>query len=201
MRIIGLTGQSGAGKGTLAALFEQQGIPVIDADAVYHTLLIPPSPCLDELRAEFTDAILKADGTLNRPALAEVVFEATDKGRMRLARLNEITHRYVTAQIWALLDGYANEGHKAAVIDAPLLIEAGLDKKCDRVIAVLAEREIRVERLMARDGLDRERVSARLDAQPDASFYIEHADVLAYNNGTTDALRASFPSLLQEVLS
>ena len=120
---------------------------------------------------------------------------------MRLARLNEITHRYVTEQILALLDGYAKEGHKAAVIDAPLLIEAGLHEKCDRVIAVLAERKIRVERLMARDGLDRERVSARLNAQPDASFYIKHADLLQYNDGTTDALRASFPSLLQEVLS
>lgn len=201
MRIIGLTGQSGAGKSLLASLFAEHAIPVVDADAVYHELLVPPSPCLEELRAEFTDAILNADGTLNRPTLAEIVFESTDEGRARLSRLNEITHRYVTERTLALLDGYAREGHAAAVIDAPLLIEAGLHEKCDRVIAVLADREIRIERLTTRDGLDRARVTARLDAQPDVSFYVEHADILVYNNETADGLRAHFPLLLQEVLS
>jgi dephospho-CoA kinase len=201
VKIIGLTGQSGAGKSLLASLFLENGIPVVDADAVYHELLVPPSSCLDELRAEFTDAVIKADGTLNRPALAAIVFEASEAGRARLSRLNEITHRYVSEHTLTLLDGYADEGYTAAVIDAPLLIEAGLHQKCDRVIAVLADREVRIERLMARDGLDRERITARLDAQPDVSFYIEHADVLQYNNGTADTLRASFPSLLQEVLA
>ena len=201
MKIIGLTGQSGAGKGTLASLFTEAGIPVVDADAVYHELLIPPSPCLNELRTEFTDAVLNADGTLNRSALAAIVFEATDEGRARLSRLNEITHRYVIEQTLALLDEYASQGYTAAVIDAPLLIEAGLHEKCDRVVAVLAEREVRVERLMKRDGLSREQIAARLDAQPDVSFYIGHADILTYNNGSEEELRANFPKLLEEVLA
>ena len=199
MKIIGLTGQSGSGKGTLAALFFEAGIPVVDADAVYHELLIPPSPCLDELRAEFTDDILNPDGTLNRPALAALVFDHSDAAKARLRRLNEITHRYVTERTIALLDGYAVQGYKAAVIDAPLLIEAGLHQRCDRVIAVLADRDVRINRLMARDGLDREHVLARLDAQPDVSFYIAHADILVYNNGTEQDLRVQFSHLLKEV--
>lgn len=201
MKIIGLTGQSGAGKGTLASLFAEAGIPVVDADAVYHELLIPPSPCLDELRTEFTDAVLNADGTLNRPALASLVFDRTEDGKVRLRRLNEITHRYVIDRTLALLSDYKERGCKAAVIDAPLLIESGLHQRCDRVVAILAERDVRVERLMKRDGLDRERVLARLDAQPDVSFYIGHADILTYNNGSAEELRAHFPKLWEEVLA
>ena len=201
MKILGLTGQSGAGKGVVASLFAQHGIPAVDADAVYHELLIPPSPCLDELRAEFSDAILNADGTLNRPALSALVFAPTDEGKARLRRLNEITHRYVIEQTVAMLEEYEKSGCRAAIIDAPLLIEAGLHRKCDHVIAVLADREVRVARLLQRDRLSVEQISARLDAQRDASFYMEHADMLIYNNGTIDELKASVCSLISEVLA
>ena len=200
MKILGLTGQSGAGKGVVASLFAEHGIPAVDADAVYHELLLPPSPCLDELRAEFSDAILNADGTLNRPALSALVFAPTDEGKARLRRLNEITHRYVIEQTLAMLEEYEKRGCRAAVIDAPLLIEAGLHRKCDHVIAVLADREVRVARLLQRDRLSVEQISARLDAQRDASFYMEHADTLVYNNGTIDELKASVSALLAEVL-
>ena len=200
MKILGLTGQSGAGKGVVASLLKEHGIPGVDADAVYHELLLPPSPCLDELRAEFSDAILNADGTLNRPALSALVFAPTDEGKARLRRLNEITHRYVIEQTLAMLEEYEKRGCRAAVIDAPLLIEAGLHRKCDHIIAVLADREIRIARLLERDHLSIEQISARLDAQKDASFYIEHADSLVYNNGTIDKLKASVSALLAEVL-
>ena len=201
MKILGLTGQSGAGKGVVASLFAQHGIPAVDADAVYHELLIPPSPCLDELRAEFSDAILNADGTLNRPALSALVFAPTDEGTARLRRLNGITHRYVIEKTVAMLEEYEKSGCRAAIIDAPLLIEAGLHRKCDHVIAVLADREVRVARLLQRDPLSIEQISARLDAQRDASFYMEHADMLIYNNGTIDELKASVCSLISEVLA
>ena len=201
MKILGLTGQSGAGKGVVASLFAQHGIPAVDADAVYHELLIPPSPCLDELRAEFSDAILNADGTLNRPALSALVFAPTEESKARLRRLNEITHRYVIEKTVAMLEEYEKSGCRAAIIDAPLLIEAGLHRKCDHVIAVLADRKVRVARLLERDRLSVEQISARLDAQRDASFYMEHADMLIYNNGTIDELKASVCSLISEVLA
>ena len=201
MKIIGLTGQSGAGKGMVAALFFEYGIPSIDTDAVYHELLTPPSACLDELVDEFTDAILSEDGTLNRPALAALVFEQSPLGKARHLRLNEITHRYVIERTMAMLAEYEAKGCIAAIIDAPLLIEAGLHNRCDRVIAVLADRDLRISRLMQRDNLDLERVCQRLDAQPDVSFYALHADVLIYNNGSEQELRESVSSLLPEVLA
>lgn len=200
MKILGLTGQSGAGKGAVAALLEEHGIPAVDTDAVYHELLIPPSPCLDELRTEFTDAILNPDGTLDRPALSALVFAPTDEGKTRLHRLNEITHRYVIEKTFSMLEEYEKRGYRAAIIDAPLLIEAGLHRRCDHVIAVLSDREIRLARLLERDHLSIEQISARLDAQRDASFYIEHADSLIYNNGTMQELKASVSTLLAEVL-
>ncbi|MBR2622231.1 MAG: dephospho-CoA kinase [Clostridia bacterium] len=201
MKIIGLTGQSGAGKGTVATLFAEHGIPSIDTDAVYHKLLVPPSPCLNELAGEFSNAILAPDGTLDRRALAALVFEQTEIGRQRHERLNEITHRYVIERTAALLAEYEKQGCKAAIIDAPLLIEAGLHHRCDHVIAVLADREIRVKRLMQRDKLTLEQISERLDAQPDVSFYIDHATMLIYNNGTAQELKSSVSSLLPEVLA
>lgn len=201
MRIIGLTGQSGAGKGAVAALFAEHGIPSIDTDAVYHELLLPPSACLDELVSEFSASILTPDGTLNRAALAAIVFAPTKNGATRRQRLNEITHRYVIDRTLALLTEYEKQGYKAAIIDAPLLIEAGLHTKCDRVIAVLADREIRIARLIQRDKLSHEQICARLDAQPDMSFYMEHADILIYNNGTTEQLQTEILHWLPEVIT
>ena len=201
MKIIGLTGQSGAGKGLVASLFAELGIPSVDTDAVYHELLVPPSPCLDELRTEFGDSILKADGTLDRKAMASLVFEPTDEAKTRRQRLNEITHRYVIERTFAIFAEYETQGCKAAIIDAPLLIEAGLHHRCNHVIAVLADREVRVGRLLQRDNLSFEQISARLDAQPDESFYLEHADSLIYNNGTTQELKSCVSSLFEEVLA
>ena len=103
--------------------------------------------------------------------------------------------------MFALLAEYEKQGCKAAIIDAPLLIEAGLHRRCDRVIAVLADREIRSKRLIQRDNLSPEQISARLDAQPDVSFYMEHANFLIYNNGTAQELSACISSLLPEVLA
>ena len=201
MKILGLTGPSGAGKGEVGTILRARGLAVIDTDRVYHELLVPPSPCLDELVAEFSDAILAPDGTLDRRTLAALVFEKTELGWKRHERLNEITHRYVIERTFALLAEYEKQGRKAAIIDAPLLIEAGLHRKCDCVIAVLADREIRSKRLIQRDNLSPEQISARLDAQPDVSFYMEHANFLIYNNGTAQELKACISSLLPEVLA
>jgi dephospho-CoA kinase len=199
MKIIGLTGQSGAGKGTVASLFAEHGIPSIDTDAVYHELLIPPSACLDELVNEFTDAILATDGTLDRAAMASLVFADTLDAKERLALLNRITHRHVTERTLALLDEFRAAGKSAALIDAPLLIEAGLHKGCDVVVAVLADREVRLARLIARDNKDRAAILARMDAQPSDEFYISHADIVVQNNGDEQALAAESVRILRHV--
>ena len=186
--VIGLTGPSGAGKSTVAAKFAAFGIPVIDADAVYHQLLIPPSPCLDALVREFSPKILAADSThLDRAALAALVFEDSDLGRARRARLNEITHFFVKEESDRLLRKYRADGAPAVLIDAPLLIEAEMHRMCDLTVCVLAPMPVRIRRLMARDDRSEDAIRARIAAQPDDDFYLSHADVVIRTDDTTDA--------------
>lgn len=197
MRILGLTGPSGAGKGALAELFLTKGIPVIDADRVYHELLIPPSNCINELVEVFGAGILTPDGTLDRAVMASMVFGKDDASKQRLAVLNRITHRYVWARTEELLDEYRRAEQPLLVIDAPLLLEAGMDGLCDLVVAVLADRDVRLARLMARDGKGRDAITARIDAQPNDIFYRERADIVVYNNGDIAALHAQADKALR----
>lgn len=199
MRIFGLTGPSGAGKGEVGAILRERGLAVIDTDRVYHELLIPPSPCLDALVDAFGRYILTEDGTLDRAMLASLVFADTDKARERHEMLNRITHRFVTERTSELLDAYRAEGYRAAVIDAPLLLEAGMDAICEAVIAVLADREVRLGRLLARDNKSREALVARLDAQPDDAFYRERARFVIENNGTRVDLERAVDAVLTDL--
>jgi dephospho-CoA kinase len=198
MTIIGLTGPSGAGKSTIAALFTERGIPVMDADRIYHALLVPPSPCLDAIREAFSDAILHPDGTLNRKALSALVFEDSDAGRERLSKLNAITHRFVIQKTDEALACYRAQGLSCAVIDAPLLIEAGMHRGCDLTVCVLAPADVRIRRLMQRDGRSEAELHARIQAQPDDAFYRAHADVIVINDGTAtmEQLRARVNEIL-----
>lgn len=196
MKIIGLTGPSGAGKGALGACLEARGIPVIDTDRVYHALLVPPSPCLDELVEAFGSDILCPDGTLDRTALAALVFASAEAARERHETLNRITHRHVINKTNELLAAYRSADKPAAVIDAPLLLEAGMDAMCDLVVAVLAEKNTRLDRLLTRDGKSREALLARIDAQPSDDFYRARADIVVQNDGDTGLLDAAANELL-----
>lgn len=185
--IIGLTGPSGSGKSTIATHFADLGIPVIDADRVYHELLLPPSACLDAIAAAFSTAVLTADGHLNRPALAALVFEDSDAGRERLSQLNRITHRFVIERTNELLAQYREQHLAAAVIDAPLLIEANMHHMCDLTVCVLADRQTRLTRLMARDHKDEAAILARIEAQPSDDFYLSNTDMVIYTDNQTTA--------------
>ncbi len=180
MLTIGLTGPSGAGKGYIAALFAAHGIPSIDTDAVYHALLVPPSPCLDELVARFGPTILTPAGTLDRPALAAIVFAPDAKSA--LDDLEHITHRHVLAEVRRRCTALAAADTPAVLVDAPRLYESGFDRECDKVLAVLASRATRLSRIMARDGLDETRATARLDAQKPDDFFCTHADAVIRND-------------------
>ncbi len=200
-RIIGLTGPSGAGKSTVAAHFAAKGIPVIDADRVYHSLLIPPSPCLQALTEAFSPAILAADGTLDRTALSAIVFADSDAGRAALSRLNEITHRFVIEKTQELLASYHRQGYRTVVIDAPLLIEAGMHQGCDLTVCVLSPIPVRVRRLMARDGKSEAEILSRIRAQKEDDFYLANTDVVIRNDDTTtdEQLRQRVRDILSRV--
>ncbi|MBQ8431769.1 MAG: dephospho-CoA kinase [Clostridia bacterium] len=194
MLVIGLTGPSGAGKGTVADLLREYGLSVIDADRVYHALLIPPSPCLDALCKRFGKGILTADGTLDRKMLGGLVFSDP----AALQDLNSIAHRFVMDKIRAQLRQLEANGHRAAVIDAPQLFEAGADKDCTAVIAVLADENLRVERIVRRDGIPAQAALQRIRAQKEESFFRTHSNYIIENNGTAEELRPQVRQILME---
>jgi dephospho-CoA kinase len=195
MLVIGLTGPTGAGKGTVAKLFASFGVQIIDADAVYHALLIPPSPCLDELTARFGSSILNPDKTLNRQALGAIVF--ADQGA--LSDLNAITHRYVMEQIRAELAHMRRALVKVALLDAPQLFVAGADRDCDVVVSVLADEERRLSRITQRDGISPEAARKRMAAQLPDEFFRRNASYIIENNQSPEQLTDAVQAILSEI--
>lgn len=195
MLVIGLTGPTGAGKGEVAALFAGYGIPVINADRVYHELITPPSSCLKELTEAFGKQILLPDGTLDRRALGAIVF--TDPAARE--RLNSITHRYVMEEVKTRMERYRKAGIPVAVLDAPQLFEAGAHRACGTVISVLADRQLRLERIVARDGISAEAARRRILAQKSDSFFRANSDYIVENNGAVELLAPQIHRILLEL--
>ena len=195
MLVIGLTGPTGAGKGEVASIFARYDIPVINADRVYHSLITPPSSCLQELTEEFGKQILLPNGSLDRRALGGIVF--SDPAARE--RLNAITHRYVMEEVQGQMERLRREGVRVAVFDAPQLFEAGAHKACGAVVSVLAERGLRLERIMARDGLTAEAAMRRILAQKSDEFFKTHSDYIVKNDGALDALTPQVHRILREL--
>lgn len=173
---LGLTGPTGAGKSTVARLLEQNGIPLVDADAIARTVTEKGSPVLSALADTFGKDILFPDGSLDRRALAAVAFSSKENTE----KLNAVTHPAILARIRRAL---ADATGDAVVLDAPLLFETGLDALCDHTVAIVADEAVRLARITARDGISEEAAKKRMAVQPDTAFYAAHADILLYNNG------------------
>ena len=180
--IIGLTGGIGAGKSAVADFFSRRGATIVDTDVIAREVVTPPSPVLDALVAEFGSAILRPDGTLDRPALAASVFGHRD----REARLNKITHPAIRERTLALIN--AQPAAANVVVVVPLLFQSGFEAHCDKVVSVVAPRAQRVERVMRRDSVTSAQVEERMAAQLDDKTYEQRADVVIRNDGDLPAL-------------
>ena len=193
MITIGVTGPSGAGKGAVSGIMQSHGFNVIDADKVYHDVISPPSACLDELVAHVGAEILTPDGHLDRSVLSARVFSDSEK----LELLNGITHKYVVNKIRGITGCTCSIMPSACVIDAPLLIEAGLKGDCTFTIAVLADKNIRAQRISVRDGISHDKAMARINAQKDDDYYISQCDYVIYNDGNFAELRERVETILK----
>jgi dephospho-CoA kinase len=131
---------------------------------------------------------------LNRGALAAIVF--AEGHSADLADLNTITHRHILAKTREMLAAYAAQGVPAVLVDAPQLFESGFDAECGFILSVLAPYELRLARIMARDGLDEARAKARLDASHTDDFFRERSDAVMINDGALDAMEAEVRRLL-----
>lgn len=182
MRIIGVTGPTGSGKTLLTEYFASLNITTINADELYHSMLVPPSLCLDAIREKFGDEVFSSDGTLSRERLGNIVFN--DKEKLDL--LNGTVLSIVLDEIRRQIAILEKSGADFLIIDAPTLIESGFHRECDAVISVIAPRDERIKRISLRDGISVERATERVRAQKDDLFYAESSDEVIYND-TTEA--------------
>ena len=160
------------------------GCYVIDADVLSCRAVEKGTDCLNAIVERFSSSVLRGDGTLNRKALAEKAFATAEE----TAALNAIVHPAVCRMIREELNA-AQGTYPVAVIDAPLLFEAAADALCHETVAVLAEKEQRLSRICARDGLSKEQALLRMNAQPTDDFYRDRASMVLYNNGDLTALQ------------
>lgn len=201
MKVIGLTGGSGAGKGEVSLCFMTYGIRALDTDKVARLVTAPGSKCLSELVDEFGREILLPDGRLNRHGLAKIVFGENDEEEKhrKLSTLNRITHKHIIDEINSWLNCRAAAGDKIAVVDAPQLFESGFDKHCDFIIGVVADREVRLRRIIARDGIERSAAEKRIDSQLSDDFFTKECDFIVHNNGGIDELDGQLQTILKKL--
>ena len=199
MIIIGLCGGSGSGKGSVCKIFSEFGIPCIDTDAVYREITSAPGECLTALQNEFGIEIITESGTLNRKKLASIVFSGEDS-KLRLERLNEITHKYILDETKRSLDNYRTMGAAAAIVDAPVLFESGFDRECDVIVLVVAERELRITRIMSRDGITRKEAEQRINSQISDDELMLRCDYMIRNDYDLSYLKQEVKTVLKKIL-
>lgn len=191
MKVIGLTGPTGAGKTVVAELMN---LPCVNADKVARRVHKDPM-VQQKLCRRFGDDIVSG-GVLNRAILASRAFaskEDTDA-------LNAIMHPEILKQIEADLAALEADGNQWCLLDAPLLFEANCFKLCRVTVAVLAPTQLRETRIMERDGITGEMALQRMNAQPGDDYYESRCDYVIYNNGDICELQQDVQSLLYEIM-
>jgi dephospho-CoA kinase len=195
MYVIALTGGIASGKTTLLTALKQQGAPVIDADQISRSLTAPYGEALPHIREAFGEGVFHEDGTLDRKALAAIVF--SDEGARR--RLEGIIHPMVAARMNRELSEISLT-HKAAVADIPLLYESNMESMADEVWCVYVPKREQIRRLRARDGLTHEQALMRLKSQMDPREKCRRANHVIRTDGLPSESAAQAVRLWQEAL-
>lgn len=194
--IIGLTGQTGAGKSSVREILKSKGAAVIDADTVAHNITDNNVDCIYDIVSHFSCLVLNEKGTINRKALGRIVF--SDK--KELAVLNKIIFPYILTDIEHQVLKYISEGAENVVIDGATIIESGCGKMCNVLISVTANEDTRIDRIINRDKISRFDAKKRVSAQKTEDFYIKNSDFVIENSGSKSELEKSVNSVLKNML-
>jgi dephospho-CoA kinase len=182
--LVGLTGGIGSGKSTVSAMLAERGAVVIDADVIAREIVEPGEPAYDKVVERFGTGVVAADGTLDRPALAAIVFNDRDA----LKDLEAITHPAVGARMSERMAAEAETDH-VVILDVPLLVEKGTYTTAGTVV-VDVDPEIAVRRLVEQRGMQEDDVRRRMAAQVGREERLARADFVVRNDGSLDALRS-----------
>lgn len=183
---VGLTGSIATGKSFVSKVLAELGCHLIDADETAREVVLPGSPALQEVVAEFGSEILQVDGTLDRAKLGAVVF--ADVAKLKV--LNAILHPYIIAkQDECLREWEAVDSSGIAVIDAALTIESGGYQRFDKLVVVHCADDVQIQRLMTRNNLTREDAEKRIASQMSQAEKKKFADYLIDTTGGFEAAR------------
>lgn len=190
LMVVALTGGIASGKTEVSLHLERLGATVVDADVLAREVTGKGSPVLDAIAREFGDGVIGADGELDRQALAAEVFG--DERRLKL--LNSLTHPAIFGEMHRRVEEYAScltpEKVPAVVIDAALIVDAGVSGIFDLLIVVTADPEKRVERMTVNRSMSPQQARSRIASQVPDSTRLETADIVIENNGTLEELRS-----------
>ena len=193
MKVIGLTGGIGTGKSTVSAYLKQKNIPVIDADQISREITAPCSPVLEDIRALLGDEVFHEDGTMDRQKVASIIF----RDREILAAYEALTTAEAVRRCMAEIENCRQQGiYDMAVLDAPLLFECGLQEQTDEDWVVDADLEVRISRVMKRDGISRQAIMDRIERQMSSEEKRKLADFVLDNSGGLEELHVQIDALL-----
>ncbi len=177
MKVIGITGSSGSGKSTLTKILANE----LNAKAIYSDEIVKKmqkkgTDYYKKIVETFGEEILNENKEINRKKLAEIIF-SKEKDRNKM---NEITKTYVLEEIKRQIKETKKE---TVIVDAPILIESGLNKECNVIIAVICNRKTQIKRICERDNIEEKEAIARLNSQKSNEYYKKYADYIVENNG------------------
>lgn len=194
MKVIGITGGIGSGKSTVSNIIKNNNFPLIDCDEISRELTQKDNTVLDEIRRCFGDSVFDDNGNLLRQELANIVFSDSSKKKI----LEDIVVTRIFEIVRDDLSKHRSLGTKLVFIDAPLLIETGLNRLCDICVLVTADIETRINRVEKRDGISRDRVLERISNQMPESEKKAVADELIDNSGSIEYLNNSIERLINK---
>lgn len=196
MKIIGVTGGIGSGKSTVSRILRDLGAKIISADKIARDIVYKGEKALLEIVEHFGDEILTGNGELDRKKLGTIVFGDNEK----LEILNSITHKYIAEKIVNIAEQFKTENKSGIlVIEAPIPVEHGFIDIVDQVWVVTADIEVRVKRIIERDGITREEALNRINSQKKESEYLDIADEVLVNNGEIEELEKEVARLFIKV--
>jgi len=192
MLILGLTGNIGCGKSSLSKILMQNNIDVIDADIISRNIF-EDKELLNLVFENFGENIKNLDGSLNRKALGNIVFNDDQK----LVILNGLTHPKIKEKILNKINEIRNIGKSLVVIDAALLIEGGYLDILDKLIVITCKESIQISRIQLRDNLTKEQAISRMNSQMSQDEKMKYADYIIDNSGDTNNLKHKAEELIR----